>query len=74
MAKDLTIGDKKKTCTNPACNSAAYCCWYETTRELSNVCINRNNLVCQLRREEVFGEDGLEINGDQNFVLAQQTR
>jgi hypothetical protein len=56
MARDLTIGDKQVNCNNPVCDSAAYCCWYETTREIGDICTNRNNLVCRIRREEVFGE------------------
>jgi hypothetical protein len=40
---------------SPNCNSADQCCWYETTNDDSSTCHNRNTLVCQRRREEVFG-------------------
>ncbi|MDR2459866.1 MAG: hypothetical protein LBE38_03650 [Deltaproteobacteria bacterium] len=71
MAKDLTIGDKKVNCNNPGCDSAAFCCWYETTKEFSNICTNRNNLVCQLRRDEVFG-DSEEGQKDTQWALAKK--
>jgi hypothetical protein len=39
----------------PSCHWADQCCWYETANDQSNACFNRNTLVCQQRREEVFG-------------------
>ncbi|MDR1081608.1 MAG: hypothetical protein LBQ79_11800 [Deltaproteobacteria bacterium] len=54
MATDLTINDSKRKSTGPACNSAPTCCWYETSGAFGGDCTNRSNLVCQLRREEVF--------------------
>ncbi|MDR1165636.1 MAG: hypothetical protein LBO66_07155 [Deltaproteobacteria bacterium] len=60
MATDLVLNKNETKCLDPGCNSAAYCCWYETTKEFSNICTNRNALVCQLRREEVFGGEEAE--------------
>ncbi|MDR2405362.1 MAG: hypothetical protein LBE27_03225 [Deltaproteobacteria bacterium] len=57
MAKDLLISNKTQgNNSNPICKVAEHCCWYETNRESSTVCAHRNELICQLRREEVFGE------------------
>ncbi|MDR1608537.1 MAG: hypothetical protein LBT38_09055 [Deltaproteobacteria bacterium] len=39
----------------PTCLKADQCCWYETATDESSACHNRNTLVCQQRREEVFG-------------------
>ncbi|MDR2338564.1 MAG: hypothetical protein LBF40_00260 [Deltaproteobacteria bacterium] len=55
MAKNIKIGESKHTHTNPLCKAAEHCCWYET-KESSNECSHRNELICHLRREEVFGE------------------
>ncbi|MDR2613026.1 MAG: hypothetical protein LBG06_09480 [Deltaproteobacteria bacterium] len=59
MATDLTLNNRmfnedKRKDSGIACGSAPYCCWYETVGENSRVCTNRTDLVCQLRREEVF--------------------
>ncbi|MDR2349556.1 MAG: hypothetical protein LBF41_02870 [Deltaproteobacteria bacterium] len=72
MARDITIGDKIK-CANPSCDSAAYCCWYETSKDLGNICTNRNALVCQIRREEVFGDETFEIDTLKNQVVARDS-
>ena len=56
MAKNIKITE---TTLNPAshcCQAAEHCYWYETSKEASSVCSHRNELVCHLRREEVFGE------------------
>jgi hypothetical protein len=54
MATDLNINDSRRKSSNPACNSAPGCCWYETSGEYGGDCTNRTDLVCQIRREEVF--------------------
>ncbi|MDR2199249.1 MAG: hypothetical protein LBR53_07340 [Deltaproteobacteria bacterium] len=59
MARDLTIGKEAAKKAEPACRAAEHCCWYETSRETARECSHRNELVCQLRREEVFGESKL---------------
>jgi hypothetical protein len=48
--RDLSIKSQ-----NPSCLLADQCCWYETTNDSNAVCHNRNTLICQQRREEVFG-------------------
>ena len=56
MAKDIKIGDNTLNHSDPACKAAEHCCWYETSLDSSNVCSHRNELICHLRREEVFGD------------------
>jgi hypothetical protein len=68
MATDLNINDGKRKSTGPACDSAPFCCWYETSGELAADCTNRNNLVCQLRREEVFSGPSAEFEGDKKAL------
>jgi hypothetical protein len=70
MARNIVIGKKDSKSTDPVCNSAAYCCWYETTKEFSNICTNRNALVCQLRREEVFGEEVPEARNEKTKEIS----
>ncbi|MDR2352685.1 MAG: hypothetical protein LBF22_05885 [Deltaproteobacteria bacterium] len=60
MAKDLAIGKKEIQDLNPGCNDAPHCCWYETTKEYSNTCANRNALICKLHRDEVFSQKELD--------------
>jgi hypothetical protein len=60
MAKNLKIGDTQRNKSNPACKSAEHCCWYETSKEFSNVCSHRNELICHLRRQEVFDDQPLK--------------
>ncbi|MDR2140708.1 MAG: hypothetical protein LBR11_02790 [Deltaproteobacteria bacterium] len=50
-----TRKDIKLDAKYPNCHWADQCCWYETTTDQSSACHNRNTLVCQRRREEVFG-------------------
>ena len=57
MAKDIKLGESKLKHSDPVCKAAEHCCWYETSREFSDVCSHRNELICHLRREEVFGEN-----------------
>jgi hypothetical protein len=56
MAKNLLIGKTQGNNINPVCKSAEQCCWYETNRESSTECSHRNELICHLRRAEVFGD------------------
>jgi hypothetical protein len=37
MAKDIIISENKLTHSNPACQAAEHCCWYETRPEDSSV-------------------------------------
>jgi hypothetical protein len=57
MATDLNIiNNQNIQDASPDCNCADQCCWYETTVDSGAACANRTALVCQIRREEVFGQ------------------
>jgi hypothetical protein len=51
----FTRKDLKLDAKDPSCRWADQCCWYETATDNSSACHNRNALVCQRRRDEVFG-------------------
>jgi hypothetical protein len=55
MAINIYTKKEAKLSANPNCHWADQCCWYETAADNSSACHNRNALVCQQRREEVFG-------------------
>jgi len=58
MATSILIHDgEKPNCPNLSCSIAAQCCWYETHTEVDKACSNRNTLICQKRRDEVFGHN-----------------
>jgi hypothetical protein len=71
MAKNIPIGEKQVNHNNPVCKVAEHCCWYETNRESSSECSHRNELICHLRREEVFGEKQLAKDKLAEEALAQ---
>jgi hypothetical protein len=48
--KEVKLGPK-----DPSCPKADQCCWYETATDQSSACHNRHALVCQTRRDELFG-------------------
>jgi hypothetical protein len=69
MATNLNITDSAYKSTGPACNDAPCCCWYETSGETEGDCTNRNNIVCQLRREEVFNGSAPSPRSDMKLLV-----
>ncbi|MDR1872275.1 MAG: hypothetical protein LBS60_10245 [Deltaproteobacteria bacterium] len=53
--KICALKEVRLAAKDPSCPKADQCCWYETTTDQSSACHNRTALVCQTRRDELFG-------------------